>query len=74
MFSPVGNEKGDYAVCGEDHVAVVIAGGDTVDEVIKGLYKNADAVDSCDMDKKPLKDIEKIKEIIEKGEEVGISF
>ena len=74
MFSPVGNKKGDYAVMGEDHVAVVIAGGDSVDEVINGLYENAESVDSCDMDKKPLKDIEKIKEIIENGEKVGIKF
>jgi hypothetical protein len=70
----VGNKKGNYATKGEDHVAVVIASGDSVEEVLEQLHENAEGVEGDGIDKDPLKGIDDILDVIEEGEEVGIEF
>ena len=74
MIMPYGNKKGNYAIEGEDHVAVVIASGDSVEEVLDLIHENAEEVDGHGLDKDPLKGIDDIVDLIEEGEEVGIDF
>lgn len=74
MIMPYGNKKGNYAISGEDHVAVVIASGDSVQEVLEQIHENAELVDGHGLDKDPLKGIDEIEGVIEEGEEAGIEF
>ncbi len=74
MVSAMGNKKGEYAVPGEDHIAVVIAEGDSPEAVMKEIKKNAELVDANGIDKDALNGIDKIFEIIKQGKEVGIDF
>jgi hypothetical protein len=68
--------RGDknYAVPGWEVVAILVAGGNSVDEVLEGLRKASEGVDAHFLDKDPLEGIDMIKSIIKKGESVGIPF
>lgn len=68
------NAKGYFAVKGMESVAVVVAAGNSVDEVINKLMENSKYVEAHGMDKDGIKGIDTIKEIIAKGEKVGIPF
>jgi hypothetical protein len=74
MFMPMGSKKGNYAVKGEDHVAVVIAGGDSPKEVVELLKKRAKLVDANGLDTESVENIDKIFDVIKAGEEVGLKF
>jgi hypothetical protein len=68
--------RGDknYAVPGWEVVAILVAGGNSVDEVLDGLREAANGVDAHFLDKDPLEGINMIKSVIAKGEKVGITF
>lgn len=76
LFMACGDEKGGlYAVKGLEEVGSAIALGNSIDEVIDKLEKNAEYIDSPGMDKDKIVGIgDKMKELIEKGEAVGITF
>lgn len=74
MLMACGNKKGNYAVKGDEEIAIVIADGNSVDDVLRKLHKNADAVDADGLDKDPMKSIDAIKDIIEEGRKVGVEF
>ena len=69
-----GKGKDVYAVPGWEIVAIVVAGGDSVDEVISKLKENVKYVDGHGVDKDPVNGIDVIKDIIKNGEKVGIKF
>lgn len=64
----------NYAVKGWPIVAILVAGGETVDEVLDGLREAAEGVEVYDMDKDPINGIDVAKEVIKKGEKLGIEF
>ena len=68
--------RGDknYAVPGWEVVAILVAGGNSVDEVLDGLREASEGVDAHFLDKDPISGIDMIKEVIEKGKKVGINF
>lgn len=68
------NDGKYYAVKGYSEIVVVIAGGDTVDEVLGIIKKYADRVDADGLDKKSVFGIDHIKDIIEDGKKLGLSF
>jgi hypothetical protein len=74
LVNAMGGPKGDYAVKGEDHVAILIAEGKTPEEVIEKIKKNADLVDANGLDKEQLSGIDKIFDIVKEGKVVGIDF
>jgi len=74
MFTACGGPKGNYGLRGEDYVAVLLAGGDSVEDVLKQLHQNSELVDGSGIDKNPLKGIDDIKELIKEGEKVGVEF
>ena len=76
LLMACGDEKGGlYAVKGLEEVGAAIALGNSVDEVIKKLEENAEYIENPGMDKDVIFGIgDKMKEIIAKGEEVGINF
>lgn len=55
-------------------VAVLVAGGNSVDEVLTKLKESADHVDSYNIDKEGINSIDIIKDVIKQGEKVGIPF
>ena len=63
-----------YAVPGWPVIAILVAGGNSVDEVLSKLKDNAKYVDAHFIDKDPLEGIDVIKSLIEKGKGVGIDF
>lgn len=65
-----------YAVKGQDEnvVFVIVAGGNSVDEVIKKLKYYADKADCMGINKDVIGDLDIIKEIIAKGTKAGIIF
>lgn len=63
-----------YSVKGADVVAVPIAEGDTWQKAIENLKESVELVDADDMDKSPIQVVDKIKEVIENGEKLGIKF
>ena len=69
-----GRGEKNYAVPGWEVVAILVAGGNSVDEVLNKLKENARHVDAHFLDKDPLEGIDVIKSLIEKGKEVGINF
>lgn len=69
-----GKGKDMYAVPGWEVVAVVVAGGDSVDDVISQLKENVKYVDGHGLDKDPVNGIDVVKKIIEDGKKVGINF
>lgn len=74
MFMPMGSKYGNYAVKGEDHVAVIIAGGNSPKEVVEEIKKRAQLVDANGIDHEALNGVDKIFEVIESGSKVGIEF
>lgn len=68
------NDGKYYAVKGYSEVAVIIAGGESVDEVLEIIKKYADRVDADGLDKKSVFGIDHIKDIIEYGKKLGIDF
>ena len=62
------------AVKGWNVVAIVIAAGDSVDEVINKLKENAKYADAQGIDKDGVNGIDIIKDIISQGKKVGIPF
>ncbi len=69
-----GRGEKNYSVPGWDVIAIVVAGGNTVDEVLNKLKDNAKYVNAHFLDKDPLEGIDMIKSVIKKGEGVGITF
>jgi hypothetical protein len=63
-----------YAVRGNKMACILVAQGNSVDEVLKGLQKNADLVEADGIDKDDLNGIDIVKEVIEQGKGVGIDF
>lgn len=63
-----------YTVPGWSIAGIVIAGGNTVDEVLGKLKENVKYIDAHGIDKDPIHGIDMIKEVIEKGKKVGIPF
>lgn len=63
-----------YGVKGCKTVAVPISEGNTWQEVINGLKSNSDLIDCDGLSKDNVSYIDKIEEIIKKGESVGINF
>jgi hypothetical protein len=74
LVSAMSNDKGDFAVRGEDHIAVILAAGDSLEDILKQIHKNAELVDCNGLDKEALNGIDKITEVIEKCKAVGIKF
>jgi hypothetical protein len=66
--------RGDknYAVPGWEVVAILVAGGNTVEEVLDGLKEASEGVDAHFLDKDPLEGIHMIIEDIKKAEKLGI--
>jgi hypothetical protein len=66
--------RGDknYAVPGWEVVAILVAGGNTVEEVLDGLKESSEGVDAHFLDKDPLEGIHMIIEDIKKAEKLGI--
>lgn len=74
-YKMVCSENGkNYAVKGQDSVCVITVGGNSVDEVINKIKKSVDLVEGDGIDKDDVNGIEIVKEIIKKGEKVGIKF
>lgn len=69
-----GRNGKNYAVPGWEVVAILVAGGNTVDEVLNKLKDNAKYVDAHFLDKDTIEGIDMIKSVIKKGEAVGIPF
>jgi hypothetical protein len=67
-----GRGEKNYAVPGWEVVAILVAGGNTVDEVLEGLKEAAEGVDAHFLDKDPIEGIHMIKEDIKKAEKLGI--
>ena len=65
-----------FAVPGNEYstIAVLIAGGSSVEEVVKKLEELAERIDAYGIDTDDVHGLIKIKEIIEKGKRVGIPF
>ena len=69
------NEKKDYyAVKGQEASVVVVAGGDSPEDVIKKLKKNADYVHAFGLENDAIKSIDGILEKIKDAASVGIPF
>lgn len=67
--------NGDYyAVKGCKTVAVPIGEGNTWQEVVKALKANSELIDCDGLSKDNISYLDKIEEVIKKGESVGISF
>jgi hypothetical protein len=66
--------RGDknYAVPGWEVVAILVAGGNTPEEVLDGLKEAAEGVDAHFLDKDTIEGIHMIKPDIEKAEKLGI--
>lgn len=63
-----------YSVKGSKTMAVPVAEGNTWQECVEKLKKNADLVDADDMCKGNLETVDSIKEVIDAGSKLGISF
>ena len=63
-----------YAVKGNKNACILVAKGNSVDEVLGNLKKNAELVEADGIDKDDLNGIDIVKDIIDKGESVGIEF
>lgn len=63
-----------YSIKGCEKIAIVVAGGNTVDEVLDLLKKYAEKVDAFGLDKDAVSGIDHIKDKIKQGESLGISF
>lgn len=69
-----GRDDKIYSIPGWEVVAILVAGGNTIDEVLQKLKDNAKYVNAHFLDKDPLQGIDMIKEVIKNGEKVGIKF
>ena len=63
-----------YAVKGNKNACILVSSGNSVDEALAGLKKNAELVDADGIDKDDLNGIDIVKDIIAKGEKCGIPF
>lgn len=74
-FVVVGENDGQfYSIKGTEKIAVVIAGGETIQEVIDTIKKYTDKVDADGLDKGAVHEIDKIHDIIAAGKSMGIDF
>jgi hypothetical protein len=69
-----GRKENVYTVPGWEIAGIVIAGGNSVDEVLGKLKDNVQYLSGHGVDKDPIHGIDMIKEVIEKGKKVGIPF
>lgn len=67
-------DKCNYSLPGWPIVAILVAGGDSVDEVLGKLKESSKHIDCHGLEKDGLNGIDVIKEVIEKGKKVGIPF
>ena len=63
-----------YSVKGNTGIVVVMADGDSPEDVVKGLKDKIKYVSAHGLDDDPINSIDKIHEIIKEGESCGISF
>lgn len=74
-FVVVGENDGQfYSIKGTEKIAVVIAGGETIQEVIDTIKKYTEKVDADGLDKGAVHEIDKIHDIIAAGKRMGIEF
>lgn len=64
----------NYSVPQWPIVAILTAGGDSVDEVLTKLKESIEYVDAHQIDKDGIESIDIIKDVIKQGEKVGIPF
>lgn len=64
----------NYSVPGWPIVAILTAGGNSVDEVLTKLKSQVDHVEAISIEKDEINAIDVIKDVIKKGESVGIPF
>jgi len=64
----------NYSVPHWPIVAILTAGGDSVDEVLTKLKESVEFVDAHGIDKDGIESIDVIKDVIKNGEKVGIPF
>ncbi len=63
-----------YAVKGTEAVCSLVAGGNSVDEVLSKLKESAKFVDADSLDKDDVNGMDIVKDVIAKGEKLGIPF
>lgn len=68
------NGDGYYAVKGMNYIATLVGYGETYEEAIDMAKDAAEYVDCQGMDKDSVDSIDKIKERIEHGKDIGITF
>lgn len=74
-FVVVGENDGKfYSIKGTEKVAVIIAGGQTVQEVIDTIKKYASKVNADGLEKDSVFAMDKVNEIIKKGHSLGLDF
>lgn len=74
-FVVVGENDGSYySIKGTEKICVIIAGGETVQEVIDIIKKYSGKVNADGLDKDAVNGIDKIKDIIKNGQSMGINF
>jgi len=74
-FVSVGENDGSfYSIKGTEKIAVVIAAGNTIQEVVDLIKKYTQKVDADGLDKGAVYEIDKIHDIIAAGAKLGISF
>ena len=76
MHVPCKDKDGDYWSCPNmlGLCVVLVAGGNTIEEVKNKIKKAADYVDADSLNKEPVSCINKIDGIIAKGKQVGVMF
>lgn len=74
-FVVVGENDGQfYSIKGTEKIAVVIAGGNTIQEVIDILKKYSERVNADSLEKGAIHEIDKITDIIASGKRMGLEF
>lgn len=63
-----------YSLPAMNQIVTLVAGGNSVDEVLSKLKASAKLVDADGLDKDSVKNIDFIKEIIKNGQALGINF
>lgn len=74
MMSCKDKDGNYYAIKGMSKVCTLVAGADTIEEGLKKIKAYGELVDCDGLNKKPLKGIDEIHEIIKAGSRVGINF
>ncbi len=74
-FVVVGENDGQfYSIKGTEKIAVVIAGGETIQEVIDTIKKYTEKINADSLDKGAVHEIDEINDIVAAGKRMGIEF